>query len=356
MAVDNKLDLDDVDLTGVTIAADRGINQASLTIELVTRGAYISGTVPKGLKTKNPPFATFANHAAMKLPTATKGAHNILEHATRSAYWVSRQLPGNKFLYYLAVRQGHANKIAYLATSHPRLGPNTYCLERAVVHHQFFGLEFDGQGNILRLKDTEFSDEGCVNYFRDVKGVRFVTERQTDALWFLFRQFRFTSTTARKVFTALEIYEATLPQVEASESNQILSQLQVLNELLGLKKQPADHNVSDINLNFQNYEVLHVNELKNKCKELGISGYSKWNRAELLDNIKSKLDELTNLSAPDASKQNSDAVYKSFFKSWFMEPFKATPAMSVGVANEKPVLKGLAKFFWKMLMISNLLS
>ena len=230
--------------------------------DLVSRGAYVSGTVPKSRRTNSPPFATFANRAAMTNSTTLKGAHNFIENATKSAYWVTREIPNNKLLYLLALRHGHGNRIAFLATSDPKLGPNTYCLERAGAHHQHFGLLYDEDRKILSSKqETLFaaSNYGCISFFRERK-VRFVTERQADAVWFLFRQFRFTSTTARKVFMAIKKDETVL----SDDSNPILLKLCSLKHLLGINEPSTSTDPPAVDLDLANYSIFNVAELKIK--------------------------------------------------------------------------------------------
>lgn len=339
MAVGNSLEFDHVNLGGTILASDRGVNQASLLYELVDRGVKISGTVPRSKFNKDPAFASFSNRAAMTAPTAIHGAHDILEHGTRSSYWAKK---GN--LYYLAVRQGHGRSIVYLATSDPDLAPGTYILERANIHHQRSNHVYQRDGSVnpnpIGVINT---DCGCLNYFKNELKLRFLTERQAEALWFLFRNFRITSTVSRKVLTTIRHH--VVPIVDSGANDLRMHELlEELGELLSLGEAP-EHAEEPLDHNFENYKNMNVDALKKSCKSLEIARFSKLNREGLLNAIETRLQHLETNPSEIPNHSPLDAVLKAFFECWFLEPMSSTPAMVEGSSNEKKVIKGIADFF-----------
>ena len=190
MAVDNLQDYERTHFSRVIIAADRGVNQASLFYDLVIKGAFISGTVPKVKASNNQPFITYSSRALMDDHSSVPNAHHIIENATRSSFWVARTLPKHHTVNLLAVRQGHGNKIVYLATSDPDLGPGTYILEKNACQHKESGYYYNNDGKLFsskQQKEYAASQDGCINVFARRYKIRILTERQSESIWFLLR-------------------------------------------------------------------------------------------------------------------------------------------------------------------------
>lgn len=345
MAVGNSQDFDSIGLDGAIVSADRGINQPSLLYQLVDKGAKVSGTVPRS-RGSDQAFASFSSRAAMIAPTAVHGAHDILEYGTRSSYWVKK---GN--LYYLAVRQGHGGSIVYLTTSDLELGPGTYILERASIHHHRVCHVYQRDGSIdpNPLNFTN-SDDGCLNFFKVSRKLRFLTERQAEAMWFLLRDFRLTSTVSRKVLMTIRhnVIRRTDDSVNDIRMHDLLGNLADL-LMLG---EGAEQEVGPLDFNFPNYQRLNVDALKKACKSLGMTGYSKLNRDRLLISIAERLHYLQQNPTEMPTHSSLDAVHKAFFECWFLEPTNPSPAMVEGAANEKKVIQGIAKFFLQNLPAS----
>ena len=200
--------LERADLDGVSISSDRGINNVALVSTVVSAGAKLSGTVPHSKIAKIQAFHAHATHSALNVASSSsqqitgshilQQCHHFTETGSKAAYWVSQTLSNGKMVLLLAMRQGHG-KCVYLATSDTKLGPGNYIMESSGIHEHHYQCAYDESASECEFSEFQIN---CKMYFT-MKSVRFVTQRQADAIWFLQRMFRFTSTVTRKVLMAI---------------------------------------------------------------------------------------------------------------------------------------------------------
>ena len=253
-----------VDLNGVFVSADRGVNSSKVVSLLVQAGTKITGTVPHNNTTKiqafhSHPSTSAVNAATSVIPTSSNasnlkssrsltldngaGGHHFSEHGFKSSYWVKQTFANGKIAHLLAMRQGHGKSV-YLVTSDPSLGPGKYVLESSGVQAQSYSCFYDINGKKTQHTNEILTNTTSRERFKDGRKVRFVTQRQADALWFLLRMFSFTSTVTRRV-------------------------------LLAMRRVNIDNDVpSDISLNIGKFvNILHLGEAFPKEPALSFSDY-----------------------------------------------------------------------------------
>ena len=168
-----------VNLNGVSLSADRGINSHNLLAKVVSLGAKLTGTVPHNKITKIQAFHSYPSQSAVNSAlsvnqsNSTEHEHAIASQVSseshyfsgqgyKAAYWVKQIFKNGRFANLLALRQGHGKSV-YLISSDPAIGPGNYVLERSGTHNYLFGFVYDPNGV---EGDSLYGDEmRCRQYF-----------------------------------------------------------------------------------------------------------------------------------------------------------------------------------------------
>jgi len=322
-------------MRNLSLSIDRGMHNTVLANKIASKGGVISGTVKKS-RNANRPFIEYPSMEASeksklsgKFPNAM---FHISESGARAAYWVQERYPSdkNRATFFLAFRNGH-NKIVYLSTMDPSLGPEHWVLERADTNPNPFHVVYNHEDAAPEESKIESStlqeskEEPDMDIFKILNGrsILRMTSGQNDHLWFLLRMFRITSHVAYNMIKNLYLLES------ISHHRDIISDLNTLRNILHFRGHPPL-----VECELRN---LTIAELVQVCRNRAIAGYSAYQH-------KGK-EELINYILEISSKQASlSELNKAFLSAWFLQPHKSTKAMSTGSANEGKVIAGLHDF------------
>jgi hypothetical protein len=353
-AFDPDSDFNTVDMQGVVFALDRGLMKKEFILKVVGKGAHVLGTINNGRNGIPFKCVPILQHPPQTAPRET--IHIISEEGARAAYWakgtIRRGQQNNVIVWRLAFRTG-TGKVIHLITTNQKHGPGNWVLEPNVKEKKILRFINEESHEVAptideyqqppskRSRRADRKEDQEPAEMKALLNQQLICNFQSDAIWFLTRSFRITSSISAKVLNFCFKVRNNLG-IGLGHDDTIV----FIREMLSFPSyDPTLPELPDLSRLETKPRSCTLEDIKEAARARHITGFSSisWQDKDY-EQLMRVVNALKNYVP---NNDLSSTINKIFFQNWFLVKQSkklSVKSMEAGTRNEPFVVGGLIDF------------